>query len=159
MKELKEVIAEHPFFADLADDDIGLIAGCGKMASFKPGEFLFKTGGEAEHFFLVRHGKLALELHAPGSPEFRFETVGKGEVVGWSWLFEPHKWQFDARAIDSVSVIQFDGKCLREKCEDDPRLGYDIMKRFSRVLVQRFADTRLQLIDVYGKRGSENRGA
>jgi CRP-like cAMP-binding protein len=154
MKTLDEVIAEHPFFADLPDEYRKLVAGCGQMAAYKAGEFLFKTGGEAEHFFLVRHGKLALELQAPGKPEFRFETVGEGEVVGWSWLFEPHKWQFDARAVDDVSVVKFDGKCLRGKCDADPKLGYDIMKRFSRVLVQRFADTRLQLIDVYGKQGS-----
>ncbi|MGE3704408.1 MAG: Crp/Fnr family transcriptional regulator, partial [Vicinamibacterales bacterium] len=63
----------------------------------------------------------------------------------------PHTWQFDARAVDDVGVIRFDGRCLRTKCDADPALGYALMQRFARVLVQRFTDTRLQLMDVYGK--------
>ena len=153
MKGLKEVISEHAFFADLPDGDRAIIAGCAQMASYKAGEFLFRSGKEAEHFFLLRRGKIALELQAPGQEPHRFETVGEDEVVGWSWLFEPHQWKFDARAIEDTSVVKFDGKCLRGKCDTDPRLGYNILKRFARVLVQRYADTRLQLIDVYGKQG------
>jgi len=154
VKGLDEVIAEHPFFAGLRPHDRALVAGCGAIAVYRAGEFLFLTGGEARHFFLIRRGKVALELHVPGHTEFRFETVGDGEVIGWSWLFEPHRWQFDARAVEDTRVVRFDGTCLLGKLDEDPRLGYDVMKRFSHVLVQRFADTRLQLIDVYGKQRS-----
>lgn len=151
MKGLTEVIAEHPFFTDLSPAHLAVVAGCAQMASYKSGEFLFKYGSEAEHFFLLRHGRVSLEMTAPGRETFRFQTVGPGEVIGWSWLFPPHKSQFDARAVADVRVIRFDGRCLRAKCEADPALGYSLMKRFARVLVQRFTDTRLQLIDVYGK--------
>lgn len=151
MKHLQDVIAEHPFFQDLESAHLALVTGCAKMASFKSGEFLFRYGGAAEHFFLLRHGRVSLEIAVPGKETFRFQTVGPGEVIGWSWLFEPHQAQFDARAVDDVSVIRFDGKCLRGKCEADAALGYSLMKRFARVLVQRFTDTRLQLMDVYGK--------
>jgi CRP/FNR family transcriptional regulator, cyclic AMP receptor protein len=150
MKNIEEVIAEHSFFADLPDDRRKVIAGCAQMASFKPDDYLFRLGRNAEHFFLIRHGRVSLEQDVPGGDVFRFETVDAGAVIGWSWLFPPYKWQFDARAIEKVSAIQFDGKCLRDKCEDDPALGYDLMKRFALVMTRRYADTRLQLIDVYG---------
>ena len=151
MKELDQIIAEHPFFAGLPAPYCALIAGCGQMAVYGPGQFLFRTGAEAVHFFLIRHGRVALELTAPGKEPFLFETRSEGEVVGWAWLFEPHVSHFDARCVDRARVIRFDGRCLRGKCEDDPRLGFELMKRFAKVLVQGFTDTRLQLIDVYGK--------
>lgn len=154
MKGLGQVISEHSFFADLAQKDRELVAGCAQMAAFKAGEFLFRNGTDAENFFLLRHGRIALELQAPGKDPYRFETLGAGEVVGWSWLIPPYKWQFDGRAIEDTSVVKFDGKCLRGKCDADPRLGHDIMKKFVKVLAQRFSDTRLQLIDVYGKQSS-----
>jgi len=151
MKRLEDIIAEHPFFKDLEPAYLALVAGCGQMAVYKAGEFLFKYGGDAEYFFLLRHGRVALELPCPGRDSYRFQTAGPGEVLGWSWLFPPHESQFDALVVEDARVIQFDGKCLRGKCDTDPALGYNLMKRFAQVMVQRFADTRLQLIDVYGK--------
>lgn len=153
MKRLEDIIAEHPFFKDLEPAYLALVAGCGQMAVYKASEFLFKYGGDAEYFFLLRHGRVALELPCPGRDSYRFQTAGPGEVLGWSWLFPPYVSQFDARVVDDARVIRFDGKSLRGKCDTDPALGYNLMKRFAQVMVQRFADTRLQLIDVYGKQG------
>jgi CRP/FNR family cyclic AMP-dependent transcriptional regulator len=150
MKTLDQIIGEHPFFRGFAPAHLAVIAGCGRMAHFPAGSFLFKAGTAAEHFFLIRRGKVALELEPPGRDAFRFSTVGAGEVVGWSWLIPPYEWQFDARAVEDVGVVQFDGVCLRGKCDADPVLGYAVLKAFATVLVDRFVDTRLQLIDVYG---------
>jgi CRP-like cAMP-binding protein len=152
MKELKQIIAEHTFFEGLGQEYCDLIAGCGQMAVYDPGQFLYRSGSEAVHFFLIRHGRIALELTAPGKDPFRFETLSDGEVVGWSWLFEPHVSPFDARCLERTRLFRFDGTCLRGKCEHDPRLGYELMRRFAQVLVDVFTDTRLQLLDVYGKR-------
>ena len=150
MKDLGQVVAEHPFFGGLDPHHTALVAGCGELAAFEPGEYLARTGAAAESFFLIRHGKVALELAIPGRDPFVLDSVAQGEVLGWSWLFEPHVWQFDARAMERVGVVRFDGACLRGKCELDPELGYGLMKRFARFLVQRVVDTRLQLMDVYG---------
>jgi len=152
MKQLDEVIGEHRFFAGFAPAQLALIAGCGQIARVKPGEFLFKSGTAAEYFFLIRRGSVALEMEVPGRGPFRFGTASAGEVLGWSWLFPPHQWQFDGRALDEVGVVKFDGVCLRGKCDADPVLGYALMKAFAAVLVDRFIDTRLQLLDVYGQR-------
>ena len=153
MKRLGEVIAEHPFFAALAPAPLAVVTGCADLAVYKGGDFLFKCGGAAQHFFLLRHGCVALELPCPGKAPYRLQTVGPGEILGWSWLFPPHESQFDARAVGDARVIRFDGACLRGKCDADPALGYSLVKRFARVMVQRFADARLQLIDVYGRQG------
>ena len=78
------------------------------------------------------------------------ETLGPGEVVGWSWLFEPYRWQFDGRAVAPTRVVAFDGACLRGKCEADHELGYELMRRFVASVIERLQATRLQLLDVYG---------
>jgi hypothetical protein len=80
------------------------------------------------------------------------ETIGEGEVLGWSWLFPPYRWQFDAQAVGLVRAIAFDGRCLRGKCEEDHDLGYWLMQRFAQVMSQRLQATRLQLLDLYGTR-------
>jgi CRP/FNR family transcriptional regulator, cyclic AMP receptor protein len=151
MKDLEHVLAEHPFFHDLAPEHRALIAGCGRLAAHAPGDFLMRVGEPADSFLLIRHGRVALELPVPGRDPFVFETATAGEVVGTSWLFPPHVTLFDVRAVDAVRVLRFDGACLRGKCDADARLGYDLMKRFAQVLVRRFHDTRLQLMDVHAE--------
>ena len=93
---------------------------------------------------------MALELAVPQHDPLTISTLHDGEMVGWSWLFEPHRWAFDARAVEDTGVVAFDGACLRGKCEADHELGYQLMRRFAAVLVDRLQATRLQLLDVYG---------
>ena len=95
---------------------------------------------------------MALELVAPGREPTVFATLGEGEIVGASWLIPPYRWSFDARAVTLTRAIGIDAACLRGKCDADPRLGYEMMKRFLPVFVKRLHETRLQVLDVYGKR-------
>jgi CRP/FNR family transcriptional regulator, cyclic AMP receptor protein len=152
LRNLDGLIAEHPLFAGFLAEHLALIAGCGRNMRFHGGEFLCRAGLPAEQFFLVRSGKVALEIEVPGRGPFRLSTAGAGDVVGWSWLIPPYQWQFDARVLEDGSAIQFDGACLRGKCDADPVLGYALMKAFAGLLVRRHMETRLQLIDVYGRR-------
>jgi CRP/FNR family transcriptional regulator, cyclic AMP receptor protein len=147
---LEQLIADSPVFAGLAPEHLRLIAGCGVNARFAAGERLFREGEDAERFFLIREGAVALEIDAPGRGALVIETLHEGEVVGWSWLFEPHRWQFDARATVQTALVSFDGACLRGKCEQDHELGYQLMRRFAASLIERLQATRLQLLDVYG---------
>ncbi len=151
MKGLEQIIAEHPFFYDMPAEFRSMVADCGKMEVYQAGQFLFKIGQHADYFFLLRSGKVALELNVPGGELFRFQTSGEGDIVGWSWLFEPYTYQFDARAIETTRVVCFNGMCLRAKCDENPTLGLNVMRRFARVLISRLAESRMQLIDVYGK--------
>jgi CRP-like cAMP-binding protein len=147
---LDEVIARAPLFAGLPADDLALIAGCAQNAGFGEDELLFRDGDPADTFYLVRRGRVALELHAPERGGLVIETIEPDDVVGWSWLFEPYRWHFDARAVTDVRAVAFDGVCLRGKCEDDKELGYELMKRFGHVMIDRLQHTRVRLMDVYG---------
>jgi CRP/FNR family cyclic AMP-dependent transcriptional regulator len=152
MRTLDALIVESPVFRGLDQEQLELIAGCGSNVVFAAGERLFKEGDQADTFFLVRHGLVALDQNVPNHDDVRVETVGPGEIVGWSWLLEPHRWHFSGHAVELVRAVQFDGACLRTKCEEDPALGYALLTRFAQVLVNRLQATRLQLMDVYGNR-------
>jgi len=124
--------------------------GCAANVTFEAGDFIFRDGAAADRFYLLRHGKVGVEVFVPGSGAVRLETLEDGEVLGWSWLFPPYKAHFDARAVTFVRALSMDGACLRAKCEKDPAFGYDLMKRFAPVLIQRLHATRMQLLDLYG---------
>jgi CRP-like cAMP-binding protein len=150
VQTLDQVVAEIPFFAGMQPQHIELIAGCAKNVRFQPGETLFREGKPADAFYLVRRGSVTLETFVPARGAVKIETVEPGEIVGWSWLFPPYRWHFDARADELVRATSFDGACLRGKCEADPALGYELMSRFAQVLIDRLQATRFQLLDVYG---------
>jgi CRP-like cAMP-binding protein len=149
-RRLDELLADVPFLNGLSADELSLLAGCASNVHFDEGEVLFREGDAANSFYVVRHGSVALELHVPARGGMTIETIEAGEVLGWSWLFPPYRWHFDARALSPVRATAFDGECLRGKCEQDAALGYDLMKRFAQVLIERLQWTRLRLLDVYG---------
>jgi CRP/FNR family transcriptional regulator, cyclic AMP receptor protein len=146
---LEHVLSRHGFFDGIDAEYLALIAGCASNVVFADGAFLFREGDPAETFYLVREGAVALELTAPGRV-LTVQTVGAGEMAGFSWLISPHRWEFDGRAVGRVHALELDGTCLRAKCDADPRLGYDLMQRFARLATRRLQATRLQLLDVYG---------
>ena len=150
MRTLDTLLPESAVFAGLGEEQLSLIAGCGKNDVFEEGDRLFREGDAADTFFLVRHGIVALETYVPNRGPLTFDTVGPGEIAGWSWLVAPHRWHFTGRAVEPVRAVQFDGACLRGKCDTDPQLGYDLLNRFAQVLVERLQATRFQLMDVYG---------
>ena len=147
---LEPLLRDHPFLKDLAPEYLALLAGCATNVRFGAGSFLFREGGAADRCFLIREGKLALEIAAAGRGSIIVQTVGAGDVAGFSWLLEPHRWQFDGRAIEPVRAIALDGTCLRGKCADDPRLGFELTQLFARLAIRRLQATRLRLLDVYG---------
>lgn len=149
-KGIDELVAEHPFFKQMPDPYRSLIAGCGKNIRFQAGQVIAKTADPANQFFAIRHGRASIELHSPERGGIILQTVSAGDIVGWSWLFPPYRWTFDLRAIEEVRAISFDGECLRGKCERDPAMGYDFMKRFAEVFMRRLEAARLQLLDLYG---------
>jgi len=154
LRSLENVLAEVPLFEGLDDADLELLAGCAGNVRFASGDYLFREGDQADVFYVIRQGGIALELFVPTRGPVIIDTLDAGEVLGWSWLFAPYRWHFDARAIGVVRATGFDGACLRDKCEDDPALGYRLMERFARIAIERLQSTRLRLLDVYGSDGS-----
>ena len=149
---LDRILREHPFFRELPGPFCGLVSGCARNALFEPGEHIFREGGEAAHFYLLREGQVALELASGEGAVITFQTIGAGEILGASWLVPPFRWTFDARALERTRAIALDAVCMRAKCEENPELGWDLMKRFVPVLVERMQAARLQMLDVYGRK-------
>jgi CRP-like cAMP-binding protein len=150
METLEAILAAHPFFQGLDPAHLALLVGCASNVRFAAGEFLFHAGEEANRFFLIRAGHVAIEIVPPGAAAHTLQTVGAGDVLGWSWLIPPYHWKFDARAVDETRAFALDGQCLRRKCEADHDLGYELLKRFAQIMEERLQATRLQLLDVYG---------
>ena len=150
METLERILGEHPFLNGLASPHLELLVGCASNVRFDPGQFLFHEGEEADRFYIIRHGKVRVELFAPGRGPITIQTVDDGDILGWSWLLAPYQWHFDAQAVDLTRAIALDGECLRKKCESDHDLGYELLKRFAHLMEQRLEATRLQVLDLYG---------
>jgi CRP/FNR family transcriptional regulator, cyclic AMP receptor protein len=147
---LEPIIQAHPFFQGLEDRYIQLVVSCARNVRFEPEQVVFREGEAADQFYLVREGLIAVQVLVPHRGFVTVETVNEGEVLGWSWLFPPYRWHFSARTLQPTRALAFDGLCLRGKCEEDHDLGYELMKRFSRITAERLQATRLQLLDLYG---------
>ena len=151
MQTIDELLEEIDVFRGLADEHLHLIAGCALIRVFAAGDHLMTETEQANTFFAIRHGTVALETYVPQRGAVMIETLHGGDILGWSWLFPPYRTMFDARALGVVRTIAFDAACLRQKCEEDPQLGYTLMKRFAEVMMERLQATRLRLLDVYGQ--------
>jgi CRP/FNR family cyclic AMP-dependent transcriptional regulator len=149
METLERIVAEHPFFSGLEQYHTGLLTGCAANVRFASGAYIFKEGEEANQFYLIRSGKVALEISPPQSRPVAVETLQEGDVLGWSWLLPPYIWSFDAHALQETRAIALDGKCLRGKCEQNHDLGYEVLKRFAQLVARRLQATRFQLLDLY----------
>jgi len=150
MQTLEPYLAEHPFLKGLDPRHLNIIVGCASNVRFDAEQYILHEGEEAANFYIIHKGKVALEIFTSDRGPITIQTIGEGDVLGWSWLIPPYHWHYDARAIEPTSAIALDAKCLRAKCEEDHDLGYELLKRFAHVITQRLEATRLQLLDVYG---------
>lgn len=150
METIERLLAEHRFFEGMDESHLRLLSGCASNVRFNNGEMLFRQGEKANTFFLIRHGKVAIEINLQERGSLILQTAGEGEVVGWSWLIPPHRWIFDGRAVEMTRAVALDGECLRRKCDEDHDLGYELLKRFARVITGQLEAARLQLVNIHG---------
>jgi CRP/FNR family transcriptional regulator, cyclic AMP receptor protein len=150
METIEDLLESHPFFAGLSPNAVELIAGCASNVHFGEGARIFDQGEPANQFYVIRHGRVALEVHSPAKGPMIIDTMDEGEVLGWSWLIPPYQYFADARAVTAVRATALDGACLRGKCEADPELGYQLLKRVTTVMYHRLQSTRVRLLDLYG---------
>ena len=150
MRTIEALLVEVPAFEEMTSEHLALIAGCAVNRVFEDGDLLAREGDPANTFYVLRRGDVALEIHIPQRGALVIETLHAHDLVGWSWLVPPYRTQFDVRSVGTSHTIAFDGGCLRGKCEQDAVLGYEILRRFAPVIVERLQATRLRLIDVYG---------
>lgn len=146
-----EGLKDHPFSKGLKAEYVELISKLASLDVFKPGEYIFREGDTAEKFYLIRGGKVNIEVASPHNASFTLQTLAAGEVLGWSWFVPPHQWRFGARAVDRTDAIVIDGVALRKACEENHDLGYELFKRIATVVAQRLKNTREKLLDVYNQ--------
>jgi CRP-like cAMP-binding protein len=142
----KETIAAHPFFRDMKPEYRDILASGTTEMTFKPGQILFREGDPANQFYLIQSGRIALEAHGPSNGTVVVQRLGVGEVLGWSWLFPPFMWHFQARAEEPTKAIVLSGAHLLVAAERDREFGYELMKRVAQVVIQRLQATRKQLL-------------
>jgi CRP/FNR family cyclic AMP-dependent transcriptional regulator len=152
IKKIADLLKEHPFFQELSPEQLEFIAGCGKNVVFKEQETIAKPGDAADLFYLITHGEAALILDRAPSKPFIFQTLGRQEILGLSWLIPPYRWTVRAQAVETLRAIAFDGACIRKKCESDHDLGFKLMKRLAELFAHREQATWLHLHDIYGSR-------
>ena len=154
MKEtetIESLLARHPFLQGMDPGHLAFIAGCGKNVRFEAGQYIYHEGEPSEQFYLIRHGKVSLEIFVPGKGPLIVETLGEHDVLGWSWLFVPYRRYWDTRALEVTRAVSLDGACIRAKCAEDHDLGYDLVTRFAQIVIDRLQATRLRLTDMYGQ--------
>lgn len=154
MKSISDLLGEHQFFEGMTSEALELISGCGRNVHFDADDPIISEDQPADVFYVLRSGRVALEVATPRRGPLVIETVGPGEILGVSWLLPPYRWTFDGRAMTSTSAVAIDAACLRQKCDEDPVLGYEMFKRFAGLVRDRLRATRLQLVDFYGNNAS-----
>lgn len=143
------LLALHPFVGTFTNEQVIALSTCVTSVRFDPGHVIFREGERADACYLVRAGHIALQLHAPDGP-LVIETLTGEHILGWSWLVPPHRWRFDAVAVDEVDVLRLDAACVRDLMRDDPALGSAVAQQLLVVLGDRLEHTRIRLLDVYG---------
>jgi CRP-like cAMP-binding protein len=144
-----ELIAAHPFLVGLGPEALARLSTRATPREFCGGARIFDEGGTADRFWLIVAGHIRLDAYVPGRGYVLIESLGEGTVLGWSWLFPPHAWQFGATAVQPTATVEFDGPGVHAICETDPALGFDLVRRFMQVVVGRLQATRIRLLDLY----------
>ncbi len=152
MTAVADRVRGYRVFMGLPNHHAASVAECARPVAFPNGAALLREGEDAQTFYLIRRGRVALQTSSPHRPPTTFQTACDGDFVGVSWLVPPYRWSFDARAVTDVQALAFDARCLRDKCDADHDLGYALMQRFVPALVERLHNARRQALDLYGSR-------
>lgn len=151
MRQLRELLKSNPVFHSFPDAFIDELNECAWEMEFEADQYLFWTGQEAKYMYILRDGAVSLQAYTPEKGPITIETLGNGDIVGWSWLFPPYKWHLDAKAEKPTHAMVLDGRCIEGKCVANHELGYHLMKCINRIMLDRLIATRLRMIDIYAK--------
>jgi CRP/FNR family cyclic AMP-dependent transcriptional regulator len=145
-----DLLTAHPFLTGLTPKQLDRLSIWGHTTILHGGTQLFAEGGRADRFWLVGEGHVSLSTAVPGRGDIVVETLGPGSVLGWSWLSPPYRWHYSAAVLDLVHAVVLDGPGVRDLCENDPVLGYELMRRFTQVVIDRLQQTRARLLATDG---------
>ena len=150
METLNTILSERTLFNGLKPEFINWLCGCATEVKFEAQQCIFKMGESAEQFYLIRSGKIAVQVYAPPKGALNIMTLNSNDVLGWSWLHLPYTYHFEAKAMTDVVAFAFDAVKVRNKCNEDHEFGFNFLNCFSQIMLQRLVATRLQLLDIFG---------
>jgi CRP/FNR family cyclic AMP-dependent transcriptional regulator len=152
LEALKALIAAQPFFKGMKEEHLQTLADSAIQTQFPAGQVIFREGDLVNRFYLIERGKVAVELERRDDDPILLQALGPGQEIGWSWILPPYHEQFTARALEVTEAIFFHGTRLREQCEENHDLGYELMSRMAVVMLHRIQATRCQLLACHAKR-------
>jgi CRP/FNR family cyclic AMP-dependent transcriptional regulator len=153
-EEMATRVALHPFLAGMNPRQLALLTDCAIPVSFRKGQTILREGELANRFYLIETGKVELESGEGFGDPVIIETIGDGDLLGWSWMFPPYVWHFTARAAEPTKAIFFYGTILREYCERDPSLGYELFKRMTPIMMKRLQSARKKMLSIHARKMS-----
>ena len=130
-QSITEYLSAHEFFSEFSDDVLKFLCECSSTREIKKGQILFRQGEHADKFYVVRNGRISLQMPAIMGPTLEIQTLGKDQVLGWSWLISPYKWNFQTKAEEDSELLQFDGTAILARCEQEPKFGYELLNKFA----------------------------
>lgn len=150
---MEEYLSTHPFFSGLSPEFIKFLAACAAERQADPGLVLFRQREHASKFYLVRSGNVCVEIPAIMGPALPVQHLGPGQILGWSWLIPPYRWNFQARAEAKSKLLEFDGGQILARCDQDPEFGYQILKRFASLMSERLEAARQRMMEQWNPPG------
>ena len=148
-----EYLSTHEFFSGFSDDNLKFLCECSSTREIKKGQILFRQGENADKFYVVRNGRISIQMPAIMGPTLEIQTLGKDQVLGWSWLISPYKWNFQTKAEEDSELLQFDGAAILARSEQEPQFGYELLKKFSGLMSERLSAARQKMMDEWNPAG------
>jgi len=148
-----EYLSTHEFFTEFSDDILKFLCECSSTNEIKKGHILFRQGESANKFYVVRNGRISIEMPAIMGPTLEIQTLDMDQVLGWSWLISPYQWNFQTKAEEDTELLAFDGTAILERCEQEPKFGYELLKKFAGLMSVRLNVARQKMMDEWNPAG------
>ena len=148
-----DYLSAHEFFSEFSDDLLEFLCECSSSYEIKKGQLLFRQGENADKFYVVRSGLISLQMPAILGPTLEIQTLDNDQVLGWSWLISPYKWNFQSKAEEDTELLQFDGAIILARCEQDPKFGFELIKKFAALMSVGLNAAREKMMDEWNPEG------
>ena len=152
-QSITEYLLGHEFFSELSEDLIISLREYVNMIKLKKGQMLFQQGDRADKFYIIRNGRISIQIPALTGPTLKIQDLNTDQVLGWSWLISPYQWQFQAKVEEDSKLLEFDGTRILAKCEQEPKFGYELLKRFASLMSDRLDASRQKMMDEWNPAG------
>lgn len=152
-QSIEDFLSSHAFFSGMDKRYVDFLANSVTEVQFGKGEVIFHQGDRADKFYLLRQGTVSIQVPALVGPVLEIQILGKDQILGWSWLISPYRWHFLARAVEDSTIFEFDGSAILAHSDEDPKFGYELLKRFAGLMSERLEAARQKMMDQWNPPG------